>query len=243
MTKKSSSKYAGLHSYGSSPNLSRYGGDGKYGVDFTHQLNTDQSENGSVTTRGQDISIEHPFEDVDELWLRRHLTVQFRRANQRSGEIEVPEDESVPQAFDESVIELVEPTFDDEDISTESLPVDGRHVKAILLYDAYDMDSWQSLVDHIDNVDGLLEMLGYDSPPDQSTLWRANESLESEGCRSEITNAAKRAVDVIVCVGLPVPDDVLETHGYDLPPVIDEDQLPSPVHRTAQIDWANLRRN
>ncbi|MFC6718902.1 hypothetical protein ACFQGT_14515 [Natrialbaceae archaeon GCM10025810] len=216
MSNRAGSRITVEHSDSLSTSLSRYDGDGEYSVDITHRLDVENSEYGVVGRRGEDISIEHPVEDEAELSRRAHLTVQFAQANQErrqesGGPGATTGRESCEVVFNESVLELAEPSLEAKGVTVESFPVAEQHVKAMLLYDAWKMRSWQALTDHIDDRDGLAASLGYESVPDQSTFWRVSKSLEEAGMRGVIESAATQAVDAIVCVGLAVPESATET--------------------------------
>jgi hypothetical protein len=211
-------------------------------VDITYTHDSRQEEYGAVESRGQDIKIEHPVEDVSELQHRAHLTAQFAAANAAPvDDFRITElTESIVAGFDAAIQKYVETALAAEGTSLDELPVPTRHVRAIVLHDAWMLNSWPALEAHLSDTTRVASALGYESVPDQSTFWRASQRLEEAGLRETVGNAATRAVHAAVRHGNQIPESVVRAHGLDFSPSLDEREIAGATRRIAIRNWIRL---
>ncbi|WP_231990877.1 transposase [Natronobacterium gregoryi] len=212
-------------------------------VDLGYQHDPTGEDYGPVAQRGQDVELEHPVEDVEELYHEAHLTVQFGEAN-RSGENDENEpsdglSEESAAEFDKTVLQFAERALCEEGVSLDELPEKPRRVRALLLHDAWAMESYPRLVAHFEELEATAQKLGFSSIPDQSTFWRTHNALREDGYRESIQNAATRVVHAVARRGIIVPESAVTAHGLDVSVPIDEGEVAGETRRAAIRHWVD----
>jgi hypothetical protein len=144
---------------------------------------------------------------------------------------------AVAAAFDEAVLDCVPWALAAEGVEQEALNERPTYVKSILLHDARRMDSFPGLTEHLDRVGQTKQRVGFDTIPDQSTLYRSAVRLSEAGYRDRITAAAKRAAFAAARNGVPTPDPVRTAHELEMPTVVDERAISSHTERAAILNW------
>lgn len=211
-------------------------------VDFTYQHNPAKEEYGPVEQRGEDIDLEHPVADVQELYHRAHLTVQLAEVTQQS-EPEALQFEAggVPETpaaiFDAAILAVADRALEAESVTDTQVPTDEEYVKALLLHDAWGLDSHPLLATHLTETTPIARQLGLDPVPNQSTFWRADDELETIGCRDAVRAAATRAVHAVFRRVAETPQSALTAHGLDVPTAINEAAIAGATHRAAIRNW------
>jgi len=212
-------------------------------VDITYRHDPPVEDYGLVAQRGQDVVVEHPVENVEELYHKVHLTVQFAEANQPDKKDEKEPSEGLTSEsaaeFDKTILKLAERTLREEGLLLDELPGKPRRVQALLLHDAWAMDSHPGLVEHLDETEATARRLGFGSIPDQSTFWRTHDALCEEGYRGNIQNAATRAVHAAARHGITIPESALKAHGLDVSVPIDEREVAGATRRAAIRNWVD----
>ncbi|MFC6861864.1 transposase [Halomicroarcula sp. GCM10025817] len=220
-----------------------YGGpNGDTEVDFTYQHNPRKESYGPVEERGRDIDIEHPVDDVEELSHRAHLTVKFAdrmRQEATGGPLFLWNGRSSasPTAFDSALLAVADRALTEEGVSVSELPKPEKYVKALLVHDAWKMNSYPALRTHLVEATATARLLGFETVPDQSSFWRASAALEEDGYRDPIRAAATRAVHAVFRWTTVTPQDVVEAHALDHLPHIDERAVAGGTRRTAIQNW------
>lgn len=211
-------------------------------VDITYRHNPPVGDYGLVAQRGQDVKLEHPVEDVEELYHEAHLTVQFGEAHRSSDDKagkelsgEQPTDSVIK--FDEKVLAAAKRVLDAEGVTLDELPGKPRRLLALLLHDAWAMDSYPQLVKHLNEAEATAQRLGFSSVPDQSTFWRTHNNLREEGYRETVEAAATRAVHAVVRRGINAPESAIKAHGLDFSVPLDEREIAGPTRRAAIRHW------
>lgn len=212
-------------------------------VDITYRYDSTGEDYGLVAQRGQDVELEHPVEDVKELYHEAHLTVQFGEANRSS---ENDEDEpsdglsrETAAAFDKTVLQLAERALCEEGVTFDELPENPRRVRALLLHDAWAMESYPRLVAHLEELEATAQKLGFSSIPDQSTFWRTHNALHEDGYRGIIQDAATRVVHAVARRGIIVPESAVTAHGLDVSVPLDEREVAGATRRAAIRHWVD----
>ena len=209
-------------------------------VDLTHKWNPD-ADGGGAASHGSNIEIEHPVTDVAELQRRAHLAVQIGRANRTSAASASREGQQrtheIAKTFDATVLDVADVALSVEETSFADLPLKPRHVKAVMLLDAWGANSRREIVEHLDEHETIVNRIGYDTAPSNSTVARAAKSLEAVGHRDTIRAAATRSVHAVTRAGIQLPDGVAAAHGLDVPPIIDESLVTSETRRAAIRNW------
>jgi len=212
-------------------------------VNITYRHDPPVDEYGLVAQRGQDVKLEHPVENVEELYHEAHLTVQFAEAN-RSDE----KDWKAPSKglstesaaeFDRKILKFAERSLHAEGLTFEELPGKPRRLRALLLHDAWAMDSHPGFVEHLEETEATARRLGFSSIPDQSTFWRTADTLCEDGYRENIQNAATRAVHAAARRGTTIPGSALKAHGLDVSVPIDEREVAGATRRAAIRNWVD----
>lgn len=192
--------------------------------------------------QGREISIENPAEDVSELPHRIHLAAQLAKANRESDQYSYPDaselsDDQVANIFDEDILNLVDWALDAVDMAVDDFDIDERHIRAIILHEAWEMNSWPRLTEHLKDKTGRI--IGYESVPDQSTFWKAAKKLRKNDHLQILRDAATQAVHTLFRNTVPIPDEVMQAYGLDGPAVIDERKIHRGTHRAALINWVD----
>jgi|GEM_PF-6990083 len=130
-----------------------------------------------------------------------------------------------------------------EGVSLNKLSKLTRHVRPIVLHDTWMLNSWPALEDNRSNSTGVVIAVGYESVPDQSTFRRVSQSLEEEGMREAIRNAAVRAVHAEFRNSVPTPESVVRAHGRDFSPILAEQEIDRVTRRAAIRNWIRLLLN
>ena len=211
-------------------------------VDITHRLNPD-ADDGGAASHGWNIDLEHPVSDVSELQRRAHLAVQIGRANRKATVSASCDGEQLPheiaKVFDTAVLDVANTALAVEDTSFADLPVEPRHVKAVMLLDSWGANSRREIVEHLDEHEDITTRIGYDTAPSNSTVARAATALEAVGHRDTIRAAATRSVHAVKRAGVQLPDGVATAYGLGVPPIIDEALIEPATRRAALRNWAS----
>lgn len=223
-------------------------------VDITYRHDPPAWEDRFVPQRSPDVKLEHPVKDVEELYHEAHLTVQFAEAHQTvTEERETPSSEGLSKKavkeFDAAILAAADRALtaegvtlgnQSEDGTLDELPGDSRRVLALLLHDAWAMDSLPRLSEHLAEIEETASLLSINASTDQSTFWRTHDTLKREGCREYVRNAATRAVHAVVRRGIVAPEDSIDAHGLDFSPVIDEREVAAETRRRAIRHWVTF---
>lgn len=244
----------GTHTDAYAADIDPSGGNERSEVDITYRHNPPIGDYGIVAQRGQDVQLEHPVEGVEELYHEGHLAVQFGEMNRPSDD-EGGEDYSEERPggavakFDEAVLAAAERALRAEAVALDEtpqnetldeLPGKPEKVRALLLHDAWAMDSHPQLVDHLKEIEATAQRLGLSPVPNQSTFWRTHNTLCEEGYRKNIQDAATRAVHAVVRRGIDAPESAIEAHGLDFSSDVDEREVAEPTRRAAIRNWADV---
>ena len=211
-------------------------------VDLTHKWNPD-ADGDRAASHGSNIEIEHPVTDMAELQRRAHLAVQIGRENRTSAASTSCEGQQgtyeIAKTFDATMLDVAEVALSVEETSFADLPIKPRHVKTVMLLDAWGVNSRREIVEHLDDHEDITTRIGYDTAPSNSTVARAAKSLEAVGHRDTIRAAATRSVHAVTRAGIQLPDSVAVAHGLDVPPIIDEALIEPETRRAAIRNWVS----
>lgn len=219
------------------------GADSTSEVNFTYRHDPPVEDYGLVAQRGQDVELEHPVENIEELYHEAHLTVQFAEVNQSSEKDEKESSEGLSSEsaakFDKTVLQFAERALHAEGVTLDELPGKPRRLRALLLHDAWAMDSYPGLVKHLEETEATARRLGFSSIPNQSTFWRTADTLCEEGYRENIQDAATRAVHAVARRGITLSESALKAHGLDVSAPIDEREIAGATRRAAIRNWVD----
>lgn len=239
----------GAHTDSYATDLNRSGVDESTEVDITYRHDSPLGDYGIVAQRGQDVKLEHPVDEVEELYHEAHLSVQLAEVHRSSdGEDEEGEVDEAVSKFDESVLAVAERALHAEGVALDDgsgcealdeLPEEPRRILALLLHDAWAMDSHPQLVEHLEKMEATAQRLGLRPVPDQSTFWRTHDTLRKEGYREDVRAAATRAVHAVVRSGIDAPEGAIEAHGLDFSPAVDEREVAAATRRAAIRNWVD----
>lgn len=197
--------------------------------EYSHRLRY----SGDVdVTRGQATSVESPAETTAENTHRAQLAVLFGEGNK--DEVESGSDQAT--LFDETVLDLAETAFEAVAMSPERLPVENRYVTALLLHDAWAMNSRPRLVRHLQAQESIAQRIGFESIPDQSMFARKGTELKDAGYRDSLEAAANHIVFAACRNGIDIPAEVEEAYGLDLSPEIADPHSEATKHYEL-LDW------
>lgn len=169
MTDRTVSGGKGVHTGGYVADLDPSGVTETSEVDITYRHNPPIGDYGIVAQRGQDVQLKHPVEEVEELYHEGHLCVQFGEMNRPSDD-EGEEDHSEERfgeavaKLDEAVLAVAERALRAEDVALDENPEDEtldelpgkpQQVRALLLHDAWAMDSYLQLVEHLKETEAI----------------------------------------------------------------------------------------
>lgn len=245
MNRRTDSKVTASHTDAFTSEFSTTEGDGEYDREIQYDPGPTTEGLGPIEERGRDLDIEHPVENTEELTHRAHLAVQFAESNRLSRQSEVGVTangtaDDVAATFDEAILDIAAMTLEAEGLSFATLPIPEDHSKALVLHDAWRMNSYPALTKHLVDTESTAQLLGYDSVPDQSTFWKASNRLEEESYREAITAAATRAVHAVFRNGIETPETVIESYGLDISPALDEREVADETRRVAIRHWVEF---
>jgi hypothetical protein len=211
-------------------------------VSLFYEKNLDKKGFGEVTTRGKDLKLQYPVETVSELNHLQHLSSQIRRINrQQSDYIDKVGTTVLPQVFDEALLNVSARALNQEINSLDDVPATESYIKALLIHDAWGMESFPQLERHLEENEYIARQIGFESVPDQSRFWQISKKSEEDwNWRERIQNAALRAVHAVFRQGVSLPSDVQPYHGINYHSTIDEQTIPGKTKRAALLNWMDF---
>lgn len=121
----------------------------------------------------------------------------------------------------------------------DEFEIKRKYITAIALQEIYGFGNTE-LEEHLaDDVASLPEDLSNLSM-DESTISRNRKKLEnsSENLLSKLRDLSTRTVYILYTNGVALPDEVLETHGLDDQPTLDNPQIDAETRHEAVHNWA-----
>lgn len=219
------------------------GDDGNYSVDITYKENGAKNDYDSIDSKGSDIQLSHPVEDVEELDHTKHLTAQLQRIRADKYAHSFASGSEVT-VFDRALLRLLETTFEVEELPIEESPIPVERLKALYLKEAYCFDSHKDLIQHLNENEETVRQLGFESIsniPSNTTFWRAERTIDKRDLTDPLSNAVKRAVFAVYRNGLPVPQRILDNFNLEqLPTSIDERRVSRSTEKQALRNWISL---
>jgi hypothetical protein len=122
----------------------------------------------------------------------------------------------------------------------DEFEIKRKYITAIALQEIYGFGNTE-LEEHLaDDVASLPEDLSNLSM-DESTISRNRKKLEnsSENLLSKLRDLSTRTVYILYTNGVVLPDEVLETHGLDDQPTLDNPQIDAETRHEAVHNWAD----
>lgn len=237
-SKKQTNHVSHANSLGSQ--IDRYNTEVDKKIPIKHKLDT----NSNIHKRGKDTRITNPVDDVRELEYQKYLAVQIGKANSKyvsppSGGSEWSSHDKMI-AFDHGILDTSSAALRAEQRAAATLPIREKYVRAIILYGAWGWDSRRELIEHLEAVSEIRSRLGFERPPSQSTIARKVNKLKKEDDWAAVKRAAIQGVHAVMQRGIPLPQTVADSHGLDIPPVIDETLVDEGTRREAIRNWVRL---
>ncbi|WP_248516351.1 transposase [Salinarchaeum laminariae] len=191
-----------------------------------------QYEDGVDETYGRDVTIESPPDDIATYQHRRPLEAILHETNRQ--EIQYSGDRTT--VFDKAILDLANPALTVVDAPLSKLPVDPQYVKALLLHDAWCMNSRPGLTRHLENNPEISDRIGFESTPDQSTFALKAGEMADTGYRQAVQEAAIHAVFAAYRNGVEPPAEVKTAYELEAHETITDPALEATYHHEL-MEW------
>lgn len=197
-------------------------------------MNEEDKFGADFSTRGTDVTVEHPVEDGTELRNRAHITAQL------AAHPNTVDDTAAPDSFDEAVLDVADRALKAVGIDVTAVPIERNYLFAFLLREARGLDSTLELVQYIDDNPAIADRLGMRDLPSDSTFYRRARVLAAANLQKALTNASEEAVHAVCRNSISVPQSVLDHWGLDPTSTIWDYPVSAETRRQAIRNWVKL---
>ena len=198
--------------------------------DTTYEITIDYAETPPEIDRGQPLSVEYPLTTTSELNYLSQIQDQLAAYNSSQ-----TYESDIESTFDCALLDILPIALTAEDVELSDFDISNKYIQALVIKEARGITSDAKLTDYLDNCQQLVNKLGIESIPDQSTIWRYSNRIDEQQLSSVVT----RLVHAVYRNGIDTPDNTKSNYNLEGHNKIKINKLSQEVENIVLVNWVD----
>lgn len=206
----------------------RYAGD--FNSDTTYETTIDYAEIPPAIDRGQPLTVEYPVTTTRELNYISQIQDQLARYNSSHSY-----ESNIESTFDGAILDILPIALAAEGVELNDFDISDKYIQALTIKKARCITSDAKLTDYLHENEDLVNKLGIESVPDQSTMWRYSSQIDQQKLSSVVT----RLVHAVYRNGINLPNKTKRDYNLEGHNKIDIKRLSQNVENVVLVNWVD----